>query len=228
MKLVLTCEHAVADIPANYQELFSRQPEIFETHEAYDPGAFDLYQYLKSLSDFSKSQLVGRLLVETNRSLGNKKLFSRFTSVLNDSEKLDILNSYYHPYRLRIENRIRRYLEGNEEVLHISVHTFTPVLNDVKRNVDIGLLYDPKRTDEKRFCGEFKEELLLQMPGLKVRFNYPYLGKADGFTTYLRKIFRENYLGIEIEVNQSLVHDNVMGFEIKKSIFTSLKKLTEK
>ncbi len=38
---------------------------------------------------------------------------------------------------------------------------------------------------------------------LKIRRNYPYLGKADGFTTYLRRRFLPcDYAGIELEVNQ--------------------------
>jgi hypothetical protein len=39
-----------------------------------------------------------------------------------------------------------------------------------------------------------------------VRRNYPYRGTADGFTTYLRRQFSaRKYLGIELEVNQSLL-----------------------
>ena len=34
--------------------------------------------------------------------------------------------------------------------------------------------------------------------------NYPYLGKADGFTTSLRQEFQERYIGIELELNQKL------------------------
>jgi hypothetical protein len=39
-----------------------------------------------------------------------------------------------------------------------------------------------------------------------VRRNYPYQGKADGFTTFLRRQFAsDQYAGIEIEVNQRWV-----------------------
>lgn len=227
MKFVLTCEHAVPDIPELYQQLFAREQAILETHEAYDPGAFDLFIFLEDLANYSKSQIVGRLLVETNRSLRNSKLFSRFSSVLDDPEKKDILNSYYHPYRARVEEKIRTYTDLNEMVLHLSIHSFTPVLNKITRNCDIGLLYDPKRINEKQFCADFKEELLLHIPELKIRFNYPYLGKADGFTTHLRKIFPENYMGIEMEVNQAWVSENVMDSGIKEVIRTGLEKLIQ-
>jgi hypothetical protein len=47
-----------------------------------------------------------------------------------------------------------------------------------------------------------------------VRYNYPYLGKMDGFTTYLRKQFISNYIGIELEVNQKYVKENKLDVEI--------------
>ena len=41
-------------------------------------------------------------------------------------------------------------------------------------------------------------------PDLRVRRNYPYVGYADGLTTYLRTRFAAKlYAGLEIEINQS-------------------------
>ncbi len=41
---------------------------------------------------------------------------------------------------------------------------------------------------------------------LKVRRNYPYTGKSDGFTAYLRRRFPADvYVGIELEINQKHV-----------------------
>jgi hypothetical protein len=43
-------------------------------------------------------------------------------------------------------------------------------------------------------------------PDLRVRSNYPYLGKGDGFTSFLRKRHGSSqYIGIELEVNQEKV-----------------------
>ena len=58
-----------------------------------------------------------------------------------------------------------------------------------------------------------------------MRYNYPYLGKADGFTTYLRKQFQTHYLGIEIEINQKYAKANVMSSELKGVLFLALKTL---
>ena len=38
---------------------------------------------------------------------------------------------------------------------------------------------------------------------MRVRFNYPYAGRADGLTTALRRRFPDAaYAGIELEINQ--------------------------
>jgi hypothetical protein len=48
---------------------------------------------------------------------------------------------------------------------------------------------------------------------LRVRRNYPYLGKADGFTTYLRRHFPvDRYAGVEFEVNPKHPLGEVGGY----------------
>ena len=43
-------------------------------------------------------------------------------------------------------------------------------------------------------------------PNLRVRRNYPYAGKGDGLTSYLRQQFSPAaYVGIELEINQKIV-----------------------
>jgi len=222
VKLILTCEHAFNTIPQEYQALFINAQEILESHRGYDPGAFDLFNELKDLADFSSYHETGRLLVEVNRSKGHSNLFSEFTKNLSETSKIKLLNEYYFPYRNSVEKQISSLIGKGETVLHFSVHTFTPNLNEEIRNTDIGLLYDPARSAEKEFCINFKRNLKDQNPELKIRFNYPYLGKADGFTNYLRKRFPENYMGIELEINQKFVSKNQMDRQIKNAVYKAL------
>jgi len=222
VKLILTCEHAFNTIPQEYQDLFINAEEILESHRGYDPGALDLFNELKDLADFSSFHETGRLLVEVNRSKGHSNLFSEFTKNLSETSKIKLLKEYYFPYRNSIEKQISSLIRKGEKLLHFSVHTFTPNLNEEIRNTDIGLLYDPSRSAEKEFCINFKRNLKDQNPELKIRFNYPYLGKADGFTTYLRKRFPENYMGIELEINQKFVSKNQMDRQIKNAVYKAL------
>jgi predicted N-formylglutamate amidohydrolase len=86
-------------------------------------------------------------------------------------------------------------------VVHYSVHTFTPVLDRIQRNADIGLLYDPGRAGEAALCKLILQDLNEGWPDLRVRLNYPYRGVADGHTKSLRRILGTPYAGIEIELN---------------------------
>lgn len=224
MKLLLTCEHAGNEIPQEYQRFFEGAEEVLSSHRGFDPGAFDLFKKLSSLADFENHHEVSRLLVEPNRSLHHPQLFSEFTESKERDFKKEILEKYYFPHRNVVEQRVRDWTESGENVLHLSVHSFTPVLNGEVRKADIGLLFDPARASEKNFCRKWKETFQQDFPQLKVRFNYPYLGKADGFTTYLRKKFPKNYSGIELEVNQKFVQNNEMDAIVKNAIFNSFHK----
>ena len=222
MKLIITCEHAFHYVPTKYQEIFSRDSEVLKTHEGFDPGTYDLFEDIKDLADKTFVQRISRLLVESNRSIGHKGLYSRFSKGLSDHEKKELLDTYYFPYRDKVQNSIATFIEAGRQVLHVSVHSFTPVLNDSVRNADIGLLYDPRRKNEKELSARWKELIAGKLPQSKVRYNYPYLGKADGFTTALRRVFKENYCGIELEINQKWVRENCMNDIIKQIIYESL------
>ncbi|MFZ0489378.1 MAG: N-formylglutamate amidohydrolase, partial [Salegentibacter sp.] len=114
-----------------------------------------------------------------------------------------------------------------EEVWHLSVHSFTPQLKGETRNADIGLLYDPSRKMEKKISADFKRLLQEEIPALKIRYNYPYLGKADGFTTYLRKKFPKQYAGIELEVNQKFTENNRFPKGLKSAVLRSVREILE-
>lgn len=223
MKFLLTCEHGGNEIPEDYQQYFINAGTILNSHRGYDPGALDLFSFLLDLSDYSHYSTTSRLLIELNRSLHHPKLFSEFTKNFSSEEKQSIVDRFYLPYRNSVEAWISETLEKGERVLHISVHSFSPEMDGIVRNADIGLLFDPSKAEEKKYCEILKKQHHLTEPKLKVRFNYPYLGKADGFTTYLRKKFPHNYSGIELEINQKFSVDNRMETGLKDRIFATLK-----
>lgn len=209
LKLLLTCEHGGNNIPVNYQSCFQGHREVLDTHLGYDIGALELFHEMEDLADASFYSQTSRLLVELNRSLHHPKLFSDYTRSLADMDKNDILKHYYFPYRDKVEQKVQDLLMDGSSVLHISVHSFTPIMNGEVRKADIGLLYDPKRKGEQAICREWKQKLVKYDPKLLIRNNYPYLGVSDGLPTYLRKIFKDDeYLGIELEVNQKFPEGN--------------------
>lgn len=199
--VILSCEHAGNEVPENLRYLFRSEPNVLETHRGWDMGAWKLAQFL---STSLNAPLVGchttRLLIEANRSPNSAELFSVFSSALTDTVKEKLVRDFYLPYRNQIENLIE---EVAKPILHLSIHSFTPVWNGAKRTVDIGILFDPERPSESNFSHRLKEALEKALPHLITKFNEPYKGTDDGVTTWLRKLHPDEvYTGIEIEVNQ--------------------------
>jgi predicted N-formylglutamate amidohydrolase len=117
-----------------------------------------------------------------------------------------IVAEHYLPYRGQVEQLVARAVSRGRRVIHVSSHSFTPELHGNVRRADVGLLYDPRRRGEVRLCARWKAELADMAPDLRVRRNYPYAGKGDGLTSYLRRRFPPAaYVGVELEVNQKIV-----------------------
>ena len=88
----------------------------------------------------------------------------------------------------------------------LAVHSFTPELHGVRRASDVSFLYDSRRKRESALCRRWGSLLHVRDPALRVRYNYPYLGAADGLPTWFRKQYSEaQYLGVELELNQALL-----------------------
>jgi predicted N-formylglutamate amidohydrolase len=222
--ILLTCEHAVNHIPNAYQAAFAPQQGLLNSHRGIDFGALTIAQYLsKQLEVELITATTSRLLIDCNRSLNHPSCFSEVTTPLPQATKAHIIADYYAPYRQAVEKAIQTRIKNNHQVLHLSIHSFTPEMHGEVRNVDIGLLYDPRRTPEKQFAKQWKSALSLQAPHLKTRQNSPYQGRSDGFTTALRKQFPEEaYVGIEVESNQKLLHNSDAAKQIAAILFQTL------
>jgi predicted N-formylglutamate amidohydrolase len=199
---LLTCEHASNAVPRRLHPLFSKQKSLLRTHRGYDIGA---KEYAEALACHTGWPLFcgsyTRLLVDLNRST---HLFPPILKELDRGTKREINKTYYQPFRSQVFAYVRNQIASGLCVIHLSCHTFTPVLNGVVRPMDLGLLYDPSRRREK----EVAERVMCALQAetsMYIRANAPYKGTSDGHVTALRKQFpKESYVGLEIEVNQSL------------------------
>ncbi len=220
MKLFLSCEHGGNQIPKEYSSLFKDADELLISHRGWDPGALELFRAMHSKNTFfSIYSETSRLLVDLNRSLHRRTLFSELTKGMNQQEKELILNQYYHPFRNAFAHAAEEVVLSGEEIFHVSVHSFTPELNGVVRTADIGLLYHPAHNDEKQWAIRWKSELEKEFPNFRIRFNYPYLGKIDGHVAKLRKQFGNSYSGIELEMNNKYANDQTVREGVAKAYF---------
>lgn len=225
VQCIITCEHAVNTIPPSYLYLFREQPEILETHRAIDFGALSIArQFSQTLHCRLFEATTSRLLIECNRSTNHPKLFSEFTENLTDKEKQDLIDNYYQPFRQATETYISDTIKKGIMIIHLSIHSFTPVFNGISRNADIGLLYDPSRQGEKRLAAQWRAELLKEKAPYRVRMNYPYRGTSDGFVSALRKKYAEkDYLGFEVESNQTLTQEPSKREMLSQYLISSFK-----
>ncbi len=228
MQLVLSCEHGGNRVPPSYARLFRGHGDLLASHRGFDPGSLELGRFLSRRSGVPLYAVTTtRLLIEPNRSLGHPQLFSQFTAPLGTAEKRKLIDHYYLPHRQRVADAISAITQRGIFVLHLALHTFTPQLNGQIRRADIGLLYDPRRRHEKLLSAAWRTRLRDLRSDLRVRRNYPYLGKADGFTTCLRRQFADHlYAGIELEVNQAWLTDRPRWRKLLDVLAESLRDLT--
>lgn len=203
VRWLFTCEHGGRGVPGEYAALFRGADATLASHRGWDAGALDVFNAIApSLADAAVAATMTRLLIDLNRSLHHPRVFSEFTRSLPAAVRKDIAARWWRPWRDRVTGTIAAWREAGHEVQHISVHSFTPVLDGEIRNADIGLLYDPARDPEGSFCRRL--QALLGERGWRVRRNYPYRGNDDGHTTALRRQFGASYAGVELELNQAL------------------------
>ena len=204
---LVTCEHGGNRVPASLRPVFRDSRVLLATHRGFDPGALVMARQLATaFAAPLVTSTVSRLVVDLNRSIGHPHLFSKATRNTSQATRASILDQYYQPYRTEVERLVAQAVARGRRVVHVSSHSFTPVLDGTVRSADVGLLYDPARRGEVELCARWKQSLAARAPTLRVRRNYPYAGKGDGLTAYLRRRFPPAaYVGIELEVNQHIV-----------------------
>ena len=203
--VLLTCEHASKDVPARYAEWFEGRERVLDSHRGWDPGAAELARKLgRALRVPVIAGRWTRLLVDLNRPPGHDEVLSHFVAGLDDDERARLLDEVHARHWRTVTERLLELGEGGKRrVVHLGVHSFTPVRRGERRLLDVGILFDPERTAEKAFAETLRAAIEARDGRLRVRFNEPYLGIHPGLTTALRKVVGDpGYAGIELEVNQ--------------------------
>jgi len=195
------------------------------SHRGWDAGALVLArQMAAALGVALHSATTTRLLVDLNRSIGHRELHSDVTRALGPEARRLIVERHYRPHRDAVEAAVARLVGSGRRVIHVAVHSFTPVLDGVERRADVGWLYDPRRKSERAFVDAWMAACAGRMPELRLRRNSPYRGRNDGLTALLRKRHPdESYEGIELEVNQRHVARGGRAWRtLRKALVASL------
>jgi predicted N-formylglutamate amidohydrolase len=205
--LLVSCEHGGNRVPAKYAALFKDAADVLATHRGYDWGALEVARaFGRTLGVEPFVATTTRLVVDLNRSPGNRNVFSAYTRSLPAEQRAAALATHYWPYRQAVEDVVAAAVRARTPVLHVSAHSFTPVLRGETRNCDVGFLYDPAHRGDVRFVAAWYAALHEAAPSLVLRRNYPYRGVSDSLVTHLRRRYGgRGYAGIELEINQKHV-----------------------
>lgn len=202
-RLVLSCEHASNRVPKDLAFLFRRRDlPILATHRGFDAGALEV---ARGIARRLGAPLVAggttRLIVDLNRSPHNRSLYSDWTRDLPLAARRRLVARLHAPHWARVARMVD---DAASPVVHVAVHSFTPVLHGRVRPLELGLLYDPARPLERRFADRIAAGVARRSADLRVRRNAPYRGVSDCLPTALRRTRRpEDYLGLELELNQA-------------------------
>lgn len=210
--IVLLCEHASPRIPGEYQNL-GISPEELNGHYGWDIGALDVYQCLASKLEIEGiHSTVSRLLIDFNRRAECQDLIRRELDPgktipgnkdLSEEEVNRRLSSYWKPFHKAVEESICSHMEEKLNPFLISVHSFTPVLNGEKRDLDMGLLFYPPFSTSYSRSVSIKEAL--EKKGYTVELNKPY--SVENPHPYPIHHYAEKYnlSYLAVEINNSLI-----------------------
>ena len=152
--VVVSAEHGGLQVPEPYRSLFADRAALLASHRGWDPGTTDLAGKLAAaLQGRLHVARVTRLLVDLNRSPSHPRVFSEVTRALPREERERLLEEFHTPHRTRVRDEVASAIREGRTVLHLGVHSFTPVLDGEVRAAELALLYDPTRPAEAALAG---------------------------------------------------------------------------
>lgn len=217
-RILLVCEHASNHIPERYNDLGLTEADK-ASHAAWDLGAQAVSEHLSSMLDATLvMSTVSRLVYDCNRPPTSKdamrarseKVVIPGNNPISDLEKSERVKTVYEPLQNAITEAINLY---PQKPFFITIHSFTRVYNDKKRDVDIGLIHD----QDDRLTLTMLEHAPVNS-GFQFALNEPY-DKTDGVTHTLEMHGTKNKLAnVMIEVCNDLIETPNQQWEVAKML----------
>ena len=212
--VLLICDHASCRFPQALGDM-GLDPFARRCHLAIDIGAGKLTEKIaKSLGFTAVIAQYSRLVIACNRQLMDPGAFLEYgdgivvpgNRNLTQADKDARADAIYWPYHNAIEDQITRLRAVGPAPAFISIHSFTPVLNGVARDVQMGVLWDK----DSRLSDIFLEDF--RAAGFTTGDNEPYSGRAPQDFTIDHHAEEMGLPHVGIEVRQDLV-DDIAGVE---------------
>lgn len=207
---LVVADHAGNAVPASLQGLGLAQG-VFNEHIAVDIGSrATATLFAERLGASLVMGNYSRLVVDLNRDLDDPTAFIPESDGvvipgngnLGVDDKRQRVASIYRPYHDAIANLIDDFLERGTVPVMISMHSFTPVLENQRRPWHIGVLWDK----DPRIALPLLEKLR-QDRELVVGDNEPYSGHHHADYTVDNHAEGRGLANVSIEIRQDLLHD---------------------
>lgn len=204
--VVLVCEHASAHIPSRYNNL-GLSAEAARSHVAWDPGAVATARYLSQRLDAVLIEsAVSRLVYDCNRPPESADAMPERSEAyeipgnrnLSTQERQLRIDTCYRPFTSTVAKSLSDH--STTPVL-VTIHSFTPVYNGNRRQLDIGILHD----DDSRLADAMLDTVPDALSDFIIKRNEPY-GPEDGVTHTLKLHGIANKLAnVMIEIRNDLL-----------------------
>jgi predicted N-formylglutamate amidohydrolase len=180
LPLVLTCDHASNRIPRSLGGM-AVPPAALERHIAWDPGAREVTRIIAERTGATALLCCySRLVVDCNRRLDDPTLIVEVADGqtvpanqdLSPAQRAARIAEIHQPYHQAIQAELDGRMASEVPSALVSIHSFTPVLQGMRRPWHAGVLWDK----DSRIPLPLMATLVAA--GFEVGDNEPYSGRA--------------------------------------------------
>ncbi len=175
-EILIVCEHAGCIIPRSLNRLgLISELELEKQHIAWDIGAKAVAMGMADrLGAGFIWQNYSRLVIDCNRPPHSPTSIPAISDhipipgnmALGPDETHARINEIFTPY----DDLCRKVMASDDIKLVISLHSFTPTMNNIERPWEISFLFDKGKHTQKNMAAFISEE----SPHLNIGFNEPY------------------------------------------------------
>lgn len=205
---LLVGDHSGRAVPASLDRL-GLDEEHFARHIAVDIGVRHTGLAMAALLDCPFiHQRYSRLVIDCNRGADWETAVVATSdgtpvtgnAALSEEDRQARIDAIHRPYHETIATEIRRRRREGKPVVLVSLHSFTPIMNDFRRPWQVGVLHDGGDT---RFS-HLMLDCLKENETLVVGDNEPYQMAGTDYTVPYHA-GNANLPYVEIEVRQDLI-----------------------
>nr|WP_240969633.1 N-formylglutamate amidohydrolase [Sneathiella limimaris] len=229
--IFLIADHASRHIPEDYKNLGIEDVSLLRRHVAWDIGIEDVTKRLAEKLDCPAIfSCFSRLLIDANRYPDDPSstpyvsdgVVVPANKDVSEVERSRRIETYFQPYHDQITKMLDDLLNLTETPIVISMHSFTPIMNDFERPWHIGVLWD----QDGRIALPMLE-ILKKNAALVVGDNEPYSAREPLGYTMNEHGTKRDIPHVVIEIRQDLI-DTHHGAEQWANLIADLLRQIEK